>query len=475
MHKRIFLRYFYVCALIILLTVVALSALTSVFFAYRNVNAQDEDMEQAAHQIASMLEDVPMNYNFFVGSVVEGSIQTVKKTIDCDVLIIDRNGYLVQSTLENNKSASLPQDAISDVLNGEEYHRQRVFIREQGEAYTVGVPIVGREQVSGGVFVTARQVRIGSEFGRILPVFLICGLGVLLLAVVVLYFVTKQITRPLYEMAIAARSYSKGDFSKRIIVAPEGELGALAATFNQMAENLDRLETTRREFIADVSHELRTPMTTIGGFIDGMLDGTIPLDQQSKYLSLVSEETGRLSRMVNNLLDVAKIQSGEITYKMEPFNLTELAYRVALSMEDRISERKIHLGLHLPEESIVAVGDSDAIHRVIYNLMDNAIKFTDAGGAIDVRLHRADGKLFFSVRNDGKGIPEREAGKIFERFYKTDKSRGENRKGVGLGLYMVKSIIDAHGEDIYLSSKEGSYAEFSFTLKEDQGGPDGRK
>ena len=466
MHKRIFLRYFNICALIIFLTVFTLGAVTSAAFASRDIREQDQKMEKAAQKIASMLEEVPANYSFFVGTVMKGAIETVKETIDCDVLIVNRSGTLVQSTLQSGASVSLPKEAVDAVLSGETYSRQKVFIREQGNAYTVGVPIQSEEQIIGGVFVTARQVRIGLKFGAILLSFLLWGFLILILAVVILYFVTKQITRPLYEMAIAARSYSKGDFSRRISFAPEGELGALAATFNQMAENLDRLEATRREFIADVSHELRTPMTTIGGFIDGILDGTIPPEAEQKYLQLVSEEVKRLSRMVNNLLDVAKIQSGEITYQMEPFDLTDLVYRVMLTMEDRIAEQGIRLTHSLPEESVYVLGDHDAIHRVVFNLMDNAVKFTGDHGEIYLGIFRRGGKAYFSVRNSGAGIPEQEVGKIFERFYKTDKSRGENRKGVGLGLYMVKNIIEAHGEDLFVSSKEGAFAEFSFSLKE---------
>ncbi len=467
MHKRIFLRYFNACALIILLTVFALGSITTMVYTYQSVQAQDRNMENAAQKIASMLEDMPSNYSIFVGTVMEGAIETVKETINCDVLIVNRRGQLLQSTLEGPQAAVLPESALETVLSGQVYRKQSVFIREQGDAYTVGVPILGGvDAVNGCVFVTARQVRINSAVGSILPIFLFCGIGVLLIAVVILYFITRQITLPLNEMALAARSYSKGDFSRRITVTPEGELGALAATFNQMAENLNKLEITRREFIADVSHELRTPMTTIGGFIDGILDGTIPPELEQKYLLLVSEEVRRLSRMVNNLLDVAKIQSGEITYRMEPFNLTEVTHRVMLTMEDRVKEKGLKTTFHLPEEEIFAIGDHDAIHRVIYNLVDNAMKFTPAEGEITLSLYRQGNKLRFSVKNTGQGIPEAEVGKIFERFYKTDKSRGENRKGIGLGLYMVKSIINAHHEDIFVASREGAFAEFSFTLKE---------
>ncbi|MBQ8894953.1 MAG: HAMP domain-containing histidine kinase [Clostridia bacterium] len=468
MHKKIFFRYFNACALIVLLIIFLLGTATTTVYTLQSVQQQDRNMEKAANQVATMLQGMPANYNVFVGTIMEGSIYTIKQTIESDVLILNQWGRVVQSTLDDQISISLPQEAVDKVLAGQVYRRQTVFVSEMGNAYTIGVPIYSDDAsaVIGCVFVTAPQVRVNTQMRSILAVYLLCGLSVMAFAFVVLYFITRQITRPLNEMAVAARSYAKGDFSRRITVTPDEELGALAATFNQMADSLDQLEIMRRGFIADVSHELRTPMTTIGGFIDGILDGTIPPELEQKYLLLVSEEVKRLTRMVNNLLDVARIQSGEITYQMNPFDLTETAHRVVLTAEDRIREAKIDLQLHLPEDSIYAVGDRDAIYRVIYNLVDNAVKFTPAEGQITIGMTRREGKLLFSVRNTGMGIPEDEVGKIFERFYKTDKSRGVNRKGVGLGLYMVKSIIDAHHEDLYVTSKEGEFAEFAFTLKE---------
>ena len=470
MHKRIFFRYFNACAMIILLIIFVLGTATTTVYTLQSIREQDRDIENAADTLAEMLQGMPANYNVFVGTIMEGSIETVLKITDSHVVIVNQWGRVVQSTL--GETPKLPEAAVEQVLAGEVYRRQNVFISALGNSYTVGVPIYNdpHTEVIGCVFVTAPQVRVSTELRSILMVYLFCGLSVMILAFVVLYFITRQITRPLNEMAVAARSYAKGDFSRRIRMSPDEELSALAATFNQMADNLDRLETMRRGFIADVSHELRTPMTTISGFIDGILDGTIPPELQQKYLLLVSEETRRLSRMVNNLLDVARIQSGEISYKMEPFDLTELAHRVVLNLEDRIRDEKIQLTLQLPEESVYAVGDRDAIYRVVYNLMDNAVKFTHEGGEICIGLQRQGKKLLLAVRNTGDGIPEAEVGNIFERFYKTDKSRGQNKKGVGLGLYMVKSIIDAHGEDLFVTSKEGEFAEFAFTLREDIGG-----
>ncbi len=450
-----------------MLIIFVLGTATTTVYTLRSVKDQDRNMEKAANTVAEMLQGMPANYNAFVGTIMEGSIETVKQTIDSDVIIVNQWGRVVQSTLRLSEPIELPQSAVEQVLAGESYRRQSVFVGQLGNSYTVGVPIYsdGKTSVIGCVFVTAQQIRVNTEMRKILMVYLFCGLAVMCFAFVVLYFITRQITRPLNEMALAARSYAKGDFSRRISLSPDEELSALATTFNQMADSLDRLETMRRGFIADVSHELRTPMTTIGGFIDGILDGTIPPELEQKYLLLVSEEVRRLSRMVNNLLDVARIQSGEISYRMEPFDLTELAHRVVLTMEDRIREERVQLDLQLPEDSVYAIGDRDAIYRVVYNLVDNAVKFTPAEGTITMTLSRRDGKLLFAVRNTGEGIPAAEAGNIFERFYKTDKSRGQNKKGVGLGLYMVKSIMEAHGEDIFVTSKEGEFAEFAFTLK----------
>ncbi len=447
------------------MTVFILGTVTTGVISLRIAQEQDQNMENAAKKVAATLSEVPANFSFFVGTVLEGSIHTIKDTIGCEMIIISQKGKVIETTL-NVQSMEVPADAVKQVLGGKSYRKLGTFVSDLGNAYTVGLPIQDeRDQVIGAVFATKKQSFIGREAKSITGIFLLCGIFVFAFACLCVYFISKQITKPLTEMSVAAKSYAKGDFSKRITVAPDDEMRALAISFNQMADGLDQMEEMRRAFIADVSHELRTPMTTISGFIDGILDGTIPPEAQEKYLFLVSEEVKRLSRLVTNLLDVARIQSGELTYQMKPFDILETAHRVLLTMEERMNKGKIKPVLHLPEEPVYTVGDPDAIYRVIYNLMDNAVKFTPEGGEITLGLYFREDKVFCSVKNTGKGIPEEECGKIFERFYKTDKSRGENKKGVGLGLYMVKSIIDAHNQDIFVSSQEGVYAEFTFTLQ----------
>jgi signal transduction histidine kinase len=266
-------------------------------------------------------------------------------------------------------------------------------------------------------------------------------------------------------MAIAARAYAKGDFSKRITVTPDAELGALAATFNQMADGINKLETMRRGFIADVSHELRTPMTTIGGFIDGILDGVIPPDQQEKYLLIVSDEVKRLSRLVSSLLDITKIQAGERKFVKGDFDICESARQIIISCEQRLLEKKLDVEFTCDEDNMLAYADADAIYQILYNLCDNAIKFSRVGGKYRVSVIRNDKKIFVSVFNEGDGIPGEDLPFVFERFYKADKSRGLDATGLGLGLYICKAIIDAHGEEIWVKSEYGKNCEFVFTLQ----------
>ena len=281
---------------------------------------------------------------------------------------------------------------------------------------------------------------------------------------VALSIMTYRLTRPLRIMSDAAKAMSKGDFSRRIPVTSDDEIGQLAVSFNQMTNSLARLEEVRKSFIANVSHELKTPMTTIGGFIDGMIDGTIPPEKQPHYLSIVHDEIKRLSRMVESMLSVSRLESNETELKLESFDFKEQVLGVVLSQEQRIAKKNIEVtGLDmLPDITITA--DKDLIYRVVYNLVDNAIKFTDDGGKIEFKIRSDSNDITFNIKNTGKGIPQIELPYVFERFYKVDKSRSANKESTGLGLYIVKTIIKNHGGVITVSSVENQFTAFEFTL-----------
>ncbi len=279
-----------------------------------------------------------------------------------------------------------------------------------------------------------------------------------------IYAMTYRLTKPLKLMSEASRAMAKGDFSKRIPVMTDDEIGELSVSFNQMTNSLVQLEEMRKSFVANVSHELKTPMTTIGGFIDGILDGTIEPEKRNYYLTIVSDEVKRLSRLVQSMLSMAKLESGEFVLKPELFDFREMLCTIVISQEQRIEAKKLNIKGLDEVESISVNADKDLIHQVIYNLVDNAIKFTDESGTIGFRVKRDNKKLVFTITNTGKGIPENELPHVFERFYKADKSRSANKNSTGLGLYIVKTILKAHGGGIAVTSKENSFTSFSVTL-----------
>jgi signal transduction histidine kinase len=231
-----------------------------------------------------------------------------------------------------------------------------------------------------------------------------------------------------------------------------------------MADSLQRSEQRRNDFIANVSHELKTPMTTISGFADGLLDGTIPREQQDKYLVIIADETRRLSRLVRSMLDLSRMEgAGSDLARRREFDISEVVLSTLLSFEARDSDKRLDVDLQVPENHINVLGDPDAITRVVYNLMDNAIKFAYPGSTLGVSLWKNDGKAYVSVRDTGETIPSADLPYIFDRFHKSDRSRSLDRDGVGLGLYLVKRILDAHGEDIAVTSRDG-VTDFVFTL-----------
>ena len=246
---------------------------------------------------------------------------------------------------------------------------------------------------------------------------------------------------------------------------PTDEMGALIDSFNKMADSLQNAENRRSEFIANVSHELRTPMTTIAGFADGILDGTIPKDQETKYLTSIRDETRRLSRLVRDMLDASQTRARAADpSKRTVFDLTELVLQTLLSFETRATQKNLDVDPQLPENHIMVIADKDAITRVIYNLLDNAVKFATPGSCLTLRLYRDAQKAYVSIKDIGETIPPDDLPFIFDRFHKSDRSRSLDKDGVGLGLYLVKSIINSHDEDIAVKSEDGA-TEFVFTLK----------
>lgn len=287
-----------------------------------------------------------------------------------------------------------------------------------------------------------------------------------IVAFIVAFILTRQIIKPLKKMRTAAKSIAAGNFNERIPITSNDEIGQLAESFNLMTESLNELENMRSSFISDVSHELRTPMTIISGFIEGVLDGTIPDGEKNKYLTTVLDEVKRLSRLVSELLEASRLEQGKIKIEKKNVDMNRLAAESVFAYEQQLTEKKINVDLQLYENECIAMADKDSIKRVLINLIDNAIKFTPEGGDISVSTRKQDKKVLVSVENSGEGIREEDLRHIWERFYKSDKSRSQDKKGVGLGLHIVKTIITQHGGEIFAESEEGKFARFTFILDE---------
>ena len=347
--------------------------------------------------------------------------------------------------------------------------------------YVFAMPITqsGAQDLMGYIFVSTDRSTIIGAWSAFIWVFFAVTLAVLFLALVLSLVVSKKMAEPLDEMTAAARRFAHGDFSVRVREDKgTDELAALTTSFNNMADCLERSEQQRNEFIANVSHELKTPMTTIAGFADGILDGTIPKDQEDKYLATIADETRRLSRLVRHMLSLSRMKSeGSDLTKRRDFDLNELIIRTLLSFDGRTEEKHLDVQLQLPEDHMTVTADPDSITQVLYNLLDNAVKFADEGTEITISLWKQNGKAYVSVKNRGETIPADDLPLIFDRFHKSDRSRSLDRDGVGLGLYLVKSILDAHNEDIAVTSRDG-LTDFVFTLtlaKETKQKPEPRK
>ena len=336
----------------------------------------------------------------------------------------------------------------------------------EDERYLYGLPIYAADsQAHLGYVVVSTATRDMSEMmSRIVGLFLFTAIVVLLVSLVATVVITRRQTETLRELSKAARQFAHGDFSARINPMGAGdEVAELATAFNNMAGSLERSEALRQEFVSNVSHELKTPMTTIAGFMDGMLDGTIPREKHAYYMRTVSDEVKRLSRLVRSMLDISRLKSTGEEIGKARFDVTETLGRTLLTFEQKIEEKQLDVQVNMPEKAVYVMANEDAITQVIYNLIDNGVKFAEAGTPFLLTVAVSGGKALISVADTGPEIPPEELPLVFDRFHKSDKSRSEHKDGVGLGLYIVKTILGSHGEDITVTSRDGRTT-FTFTL-----------
>ena len=431
-----------------------------------------DDMVNSAREVARTASSVAQTDS--LSSWVLGmSISAVANSTGNQIFITDAEGTVVtcsdKAPICDHMGTRVPDEVMGllretgsfDQLStlGGMYKSNRMVV-------ATAITVSGDGELLGYVFVSNVIDNMLGAWSTFLMIASVVTIGVFCAALLVSLVYSKRMARPLDDMAAASRKFARGDFSVRVRQEddPTDEMGALIDSFNKMADSLEQAEKRRSEFIANISHELRTPMTTIAGFADGILDGTIPREDQEKYLRSIRDETRRLSRLVRDMLSVSQAKAAAADPgKRVAFDLTELVLQTLLSFEGRATKKNLDVDPQFPENHLMVKADKDAITQVIYNLLDNAVKFATPGSCLILRLYKDNGKAYVSVKDFGETIPPDDLPFIFDRFHKSDRSRSMDKDGVGLGLYLVKTIINSHDEDIAVRSEDGM-TEFVFTL-----------
>jgi signal transduction histidine kinase len=401
------------------------------------------------------------------------NLSIATRVSDADAVICDNHGRLV---LCSDSPMGCPHRGM--VID--KAYLEQVFaegtVRDTGlveglyeeNRYVVGMTIPAPGGAPVGIVVVSTPVNaVLPILDKLSDTYLLVSVLVVLGAVLVITVMARKQSSPLKELAKAASDFGHGKLDSRVIVDAGNpqEVQELALAFNNMASSLQKSEYQRQEFVANVSHELKTPMTTISGYLDGMLDGTISPEMHPHYMRLVSDETKRLSRLVRSMLDISRMQDqAEIPPEsLSRFDVCECVGQVLITFEQKITAKALEVEVSFPEMPVYTQASQDAITQVVYNLLDNAVKFCPNEGMLNVAIRTGDGKVYVSIGNEGDTIPPEELPLLFDRFHKLDKSRSQNRDGWGLGLYIVKTIILSHGENISVTSKNGK-TEFTFTM-----------
>ncbi|WP_322174097.1 ATP-binding protein [Acutalibacter caecimuris] len=473
MQRSIFKRYMGITMVIVFLSFTLLGGVMMVFFSQYWRQEKKELLSQNANSISGIAcrylnEKSPGKYEL-QADTLQDFIASFSTSIDADIFITDLDGRLLLGNFANSKSAPLqtvPAFFVDAAAQGLFEGRGDMGGLYSDSYYIIGVPMLAQEggPCVGTVFAATSPASMSAMQMEAFKIFLLAAVAALAVSFCVVGAFAFRLAQPLRQMSAAARSLGAGDFSVRVPVRSADEVGQLADSFNHMADSLSNSEGMRRSFIANVSHELKTPMTTIAGFIDGILDGTIPASEQGKYLGIVSDEVKRLSRLVKSMLDLSRIDSGDMKIHPATFDITHTLVATLLTFEQSIDEKSIEI-VGLEEATPMPVyGDQDLLHQVVYNLVENAVKFTNQGGSIRVMAVDSVDRTTVLIENTGPGIAPEDLPMVFDRFYKGDKSRSRDKNGMGLGLYLVRTILQLHGGNIQVTSVQGQFCRFEFYL-----------
>lgn len=475
MTKSVFRRFVFFSLAVALICIIVVCGIITFPVSEFIENSKRSTLEENTRNLSNLVSEVAEDDLYTLSPdedrVFTASLNTFSTSLHAITAITDTQGRVMYSSARELKGKTLALPAeLSDSLSRGSYfehgnlhdiYNHQYYISATAVTADNGVDVIGFCFIAQATLWTADY--IPTIFAVLVVLVVLAAILIFILSAVYAY----NTTLPLKQMAAAAKRFAVGDYASRGHVKTNDEIGELTQAFNEMADSLASSEGMRRNFIANVSHELKTPMTTIAGYIDGILDGTIPREDQDYYLGIVSQEVKRLSRLVTSMISLSKIDSGEITVKKAPFVIQETAFNVLIGFESEINKKNLSIEGMDCEEDIITYGDSDLIHQVIYNLVENAVKFTNEGGYIRFGFTKKANSTYVCIENSGEGVLPEDLKLIFDKFYKADKSRSSDKKSMGLGLYIVRTIIRLHGGDITAESEHGQYCRFIFWIPDE--------
>lgn len=426
---------------------------------YREATLIASDLKDAFHQDSKQLFDM------------QKSLEVSAKYMSSEIWIIDVNGNLFfdsnTPSVFNHASQGKPKQIQAFNIQdfGNSYYQTGTFYENFLEDnLTVFATITDSFKVQGYVLIHKPMTDVLAQSTGIVDIAFLSVTIVLICAAILLVVFNFIVYKPIKKITSVAEGYARGDFSQKIEVHSNDEIGYLANTLNYMATELDTFEEEQRKFISNVSHDFRSPLTSIKGYIEAMIDGTIPVEMQEKYLNIILFETERLNKLTQNILDLNQFGNRGMSLEIIEFDINQMIRTTTMTFEGVCNKKGLSFDLLLTGNELFVKGDMSKIQQVLYNLIDNATKFANNKTSITIETNIRNEKVLISVKDKGIGIPSDSVKKVWERFYKTDQSRGRDKKGSGLGLAIVKEIVQAHNENINVISTEGVGTEFIFTL-----------
>lgn len=473
-NNSLFRRHFIVTASMILLAFTILGA-GFMYLSYRyTVQEKKQALEEVGEYVSKLTSQMVDGTNQLKDEDYLACLSIISGIAGNDLILCQPDGtvqYLYNGDDQTDTKLTgkkVGERTLQKVIQNKRYSGTDDLGVYDKAKFVVGMPLYLSDghTLGGAVFLTSDMTRLTSLWRDQAMIYLATAVVVLCFAFLSCTFAGFQQLKPLKEMADIVRRFGMGEYDLRIgDRGRHDELDELANAFDSMADSIAETESRRQELVSNLSHELKTPMTTISGFADGILDGTIPPEKERESLQVISSETRRLSRLVRRMLELSRLQSSERVAAQEQFDVAEVLLRVLVSLEAKITEKDLDVQTELPDGPVMVWGDPDAVTQVCYNLLDNAVKFASPQGLLTLKIKTRAGKAYIAIGNQGETIPPQQLTHIFDRFHKADSSRSTHKDGVGLGLYIVKTILNTYKEDITVTSQDG-FTEFTFTLSE---------